>query len=101
MSVDGTQSRRVRADGELLPSGAGNEAQGRKALTFIGLFQSDEGFYGNSIRSPFSATEQLDGRGQCSPSLAGAIAPPPASPDFASHDRTRGNGPSGQGEVVG
>ena len=85
----------------MLPPDDGNEAQGRKAMTFIGLFQIDEGFYGNSIRSPFSATEQLDGSGQFSPSLVGATAPTPASPDFASHDRTRGNGPSGQGEVVG
>jgi len=79
----------------------GTEAQGRKALTFIGLFQSDEGFYGNSIRSPFSATEQLDGRGQSSPSLAGATAPTPDSAYFASQEKARTKGPPEQGEAVG
>jgi hypothetical protein len=70
----------------MLPPDDGNEAQGRKALTFMGLFQSDEGFYGNSIRSHFSATDQLDGSGQSSPSLAGANAPSPDSSYFASQE---------------
>jgi hypothetical protein len=47
----------------MLPPDDGSEAEGRKALTFMGLFESDEGFYGNSIRSHFSATWQLDGGG--------------------------------------
>jgi hypothetical protein len=85
----------------MLPPDDGNEAQGRKALTFMGLFQSDEGSYGNSIRSHFSATEQLDGRGQSSPSLVGASAPTPDSSDFSSQEKARTKGPPGQGEAVG
>jgi len=85
----------------MLPPDDGNEAQGRKALTFLGPFQSDEGFYGNSIRSHFSATKQLDGSGQSSPSLVGPTAPTPDSSYFASQDKARGKGSPGQGEAVG
>ena len=67
----------------------------------MGLFQSDEGFYGNSIRSRFSATEQLDGGGQSSPSLAGPTATTPDSSYFASHEKARTKGPPEQGEAVG
>ena len=67
----------------------------------MGLFQSDEGFYGNSIRSRFSTTEQLDGRGQSSPSVAGATAPNPDSSYFASQEKARTKGPPGQGKAVG
>jgi hypothetical protein len=85
----------------MLPPDDGNEAQGRKALTCMGLFQSDDGFYGNSIRSRFSATEQLDGRDQSSPSLAGATAPTPDSSYFASQEKARTKGHPEQGEAVG
>jgi hypothetical protein len=91
----------LHADDEMSPPDDGNEAQGRKALTFMGLFQSDEGFYGNSIRSHFSATEQLDGGGQSSPSLVGPTAPTPDSSYFASQEKARTKGPPGQGEAVG
>jgi hypothetical protein len=90
----------LHADDEMSPPDDGNEAQGRKALTFMDLFQSDEGSYGNSIRSHFSATEQLDGSGQSSPSLGGATAPTPDS-SFASQEKARTKGPPGQGEAVG
>jgi hypothetical protein len=85
----------------MLPPDDGNEAQGRRALTFMGLFQSDEGFYGNSIRSHFSATEQLDGSGQSWPSLAGATVSTPDSSYFASQEKARTKGPPEQGEAVG
>jgi hypothetical protein len=85
----------------MLPPDDGNEAKGRKALTFMGLFQSDEGFYGNSIRSHFSATEQLEGSGQSSPSLVGATAPTPTFSYFSSQEKARGKDPPGQGEAVG
>jgi hypothetical protein len=84
----------------MLPPDDGSEAEGRKALTFMGLFESDEGFYGNSIRSHFSATEQLDGGGQSSPSLAGPTAPTPDPSYFASQEKARGKGSPGQGEAV-
>jgi hypothetical protein len=85
----------------MLPPDDGNEAPGRKTLTFMGLFQSDEGFYGNSIRSHFSATEQLDGGGQSSPSLAGPTAPTSDSSYFASQEKARTKGPPERGEAVG
>jgi hypothetical protein len=66
----------------MLPPDEGNEAQGRKALICMGLFQSDEGFYDNSIRSRFSTTEQLDGRSQSSPSVVGAPPPTPDNNNF-------------------
>jgi hypothetical protein len=78
-----------------------NEAQSRRALTFMGLFQSDEGFYGNSIRSHFPANEQFDGSDQSSPSLASQTAPFPDSSYFASKEKARGKGPPGQGEAGG
>jgi hypothetical protein len=99
--VHGARSRTLHADGEKWPPDDGNEVQGRKALTFMGLFQSDEGFYGNPIRSPFSATEQLDGSGQSSPSLSGPTAPTPDSSYFASQEKARTEGPPEQGEAVG
>ena len=98
--MDGARSHSLHAAVEVLPADISNVAQGRKALTFMGLFQSDEGFYGNSIRSYFSATEQLDGRDQSSPSLAGATAPTPDSSYFASQEKARGKGSPGQGEAV-
>jgi hypothetical protein len=85
----------------MLPPDDGNEPQGRKALSYMGLFQSDEGFYGNSIRSHFSANEQLDGGGQSSPSLAGANAPTPDFSYFASQEKARTKGPPEQGEAGG
>ena len=85
----------------MLPPDDGSEAHGRKALTCMGPFQSDEGLYDNSIRSRFSTTEQLDGRGRSSPSVAGAIAPNPDSSYFASQEKARTKRPPEQGEAVG
>ena len=99
--MDGARSHSLHAAVEVLPADISNVAQGRKALTFMGLFQSDEGFYGNSIRSYFSATEQLDGSGQPSPPLAGATTPTLDSSDFASQEKARGKSPPEQGEAVG
>jgi hypothetical protein len=85
----------------VLAPGDGNEAQGRKALTFMGLFQSDGGLYGNSNRPRFSATEQLDGGGQSSTTLSSPTAPTPDSFHFSSQEKARTNGPPEQGEVAG